>query len=160
MAAKHLSDRGNWQLGARIIGDSGEEAIVSALAKHLPDYYEVTLKPKKLEIYGSRRGVVLDAMITNRQSGKKIFIEKKTGNNGGNAHERVYKFLSKPLQKKVSREYGTVPKPFFFIFSGKTFQKEKYINEFSLLLEEENYAIMKEDFGNIKEVAQQIMDIV
>ena len=160
MSAKHLSLRSNWQFGARVIGDKGETALVSALAKHLPDHYEITLKPKKLKVYGRSRGIILDAVIRNNRTGKKLFLEKKTGNNGGNAHERVYKFLSLPLQEKVRKDYGTVTKPFFFVFSGKTFQKQKYINEFSLLLKGENYAIMSEDFSNIDAVAQQIMEIV
>ena len=102
MGAKHLSKRGNWQRGARIIGDKGENDIVSALASELPDHYEIHLKPPKLKVYPAGRGIALDALITNKESGKKLFLEKKTGNNGGNAHERVYKFLSPSLQKKVS----------------------------------------------------------
>jgi hypothetical protein len=160
MGAKHLSKRGNWQRGARIIGDKGENDIVSALASELPDHYEIHLKPPKLKVYPAGRGIALDALITNKESGKKLFLEKKTGNNGGNAHERVYKFLSPSLQKKVSGEHNAADKPFFFIFSGDTFQGEKYKNEFSLLLREENYAIMKRGFTNASEVAKQIMEII
>ena len=160
MTAKHLSERESWQLGARIVGDKGENDIVSALALELPEHYEIRLKPPKLKVYPNGRGVVLDALIINKENGKRLFIEKKTGNNGGNAHERVYKFLSPSLQKKVSKEYNATDKPFFFIFSGDTFQGEKYKNEFSLLLEEENYAIMKKDFTNVSEVAKQIMEIL
>jgi hypothetical protein len=50
--------------------------------------------------------------------------------------------------------------PFFMVFSGKTFQLQKYQDEISLLLENENHAIMEPGFANIKLVAQQIMEIV
>jgi len=46
------------------------------------------------------------------------------------------------------------------VFSGETFQGEKYQNEFKLLLEGENYAVMDKNFGNIKKVAEDIMGIV
>ena len=160
MSAEHLSSRREWQHTAQFTGSLGEESIVKALASELPHHYSVILKPKKLKVYPSGRGVILDAVVLNERTGKRLFIEKKTGNNGGNAHERVYKFLSKSLQEKVRADYDTAEKPFFFIFSGETFQKKKYIEELSLLLRGENYAIMKEDFSNIKSVAKQIVGIV
>ena len=46
------------------------------------------------------------------------------------------------------------------VFSGETFQGQKYKDEISLLLEEENHAIMEPDFANIESVAKQIMEIV
>ena len=87
-------------------------------------------------------------------------MEKKTGNNGGNAHERAYKFLSPALKRVVREKYNTVEEPFFMVFSGKTFQGQKYKDELSLLLEGENHAIMDPGFRNIGAVAKQIMEIV
>ena len=160
MSATDLSNRDNWQKGARIIGDAGENDLAYYLASVLPAHYEVIIKPPKLVVYEGKRGIVLDILIINTLTGAQLYIEKKTGNNGGNAHERVYKFLSKPLKRLVHEKYNTVKEPFFLVFSGDTFQRAKYINELSLLLEGENYAIMDPEFSNIEQIANQIMEIV
>jgi hypothetical protein len=160
MSAKHLSKRENWQAGARVIGDNGETGFCNAIAISLPNYYDIVLKPPKLKVYEEGRGIILDAKITNTQTGKCVFIEKKTGNNGGNAHERVYKLVSPALKRKVAKKYNAVMNPFFLVFSGATFQKSKYKNEFKLCLEDEQYAVMDSEFGNAKQVAEQIMNIV
>jgi len=160
MGAKDLSDRDNWQKYARVIGDAGEHTFASAIAKHLPEHYDIVYKPKKLVIYSGGKGIKLDSVIINTQTGKRLFIENKTGNKGGNAHERVYKFLSEPLKKIMRSQFGTVDEPFFLVFSGKTFQGQKYKDEINLLLEDSNYAIMEPENGNIEQVAQQIMEIV
>ncbi len=160
MSANHLSNRENWQMGARIIGDGGENQFVDSLANSLPSHYVVELKPAKLKVYPDGKGVVLDSKVTNGQTGRSLFIEKKTGNNGGNAHERVYKFLSPALKKKVSEMHNTPDNPFFLVFSGDTFQKKKYQNELNLVLEGEEYAVMKPNFSNIEDVAKRIMEII
>ena len=160
MSGKHLSKRANWQAYARVIGDKGEVDLVNTLATHLPSYYEIELKPSKLRIYEEGKGIILDARIINTKTGKVLYIEKKTGNNGGNAHERVYKFLSEGLKNAVRHKYNTVDEPFYLIFSGKTFQEEKYQNEFKVLLQDQQYAILEPDFKNIAAVAADIMEIV
>ena len=160
MGATALSNRANWQMGARIVGDAGENDFAFLLAKELPEHYIVQHKPKKLVVYGDGKGIKLDTLVTNSITNKNLFIENKTGNNGGNAHERVYKFLAPGLKRVVREKYNTVDQPFFMVFSGKNFQGKKYKDEISLLLEEENHAIMDPDNGNIRNVAQQIMEIV
>ena len=160
MGATALSKRQNWQKYARLIGDTGENTFAAKLARELPPHYEVRHKPKKLVIYSEGRGIKLDTLVTNTNTNKNLFVEKKTGNNGGNAHERVYKFLSPSLKRLVKEKYNTTEQPFFMVFSGETFQGQKYKDEISLLLEEENHAIMEPDFANIESVAKQIMEIV
>jgi len=160
MGATHLSDRANWQMGARLVGDAGENDFATLLAKELPAHYIVEHKPTKLVIYSEGKGIKLDTLVTNGSTNKNLYVEKKTGNNGGNAHERVYKFLSPSLKKVVREKYNTVMEPFFMVFSGKTFQGQKYQDEISLLLENENHAIMDPGFTNIKQIARQIMEIV
>ena len=160
MASKHLSDRENWQRDTRVRSDCDEYSFSQAIQQHLPPNYTIVPKPKKLVIYSEGRGVELDCKITNTTTGKSIFIENKTGDNGGNAHERAYKFLSKPLQKKVIKEHNTVDNPFFWVFSGETFQGQKYKDEIELLLSDEHYAIMDTDYGNIEAVAEHIRSIL
>tara|TARA_R100000808_G_C2060933_1_gene92394 strand:- start:66 stop:548 length:483 start_codon:yes stop_codon:yes gene_type:complete len=160
MGAQSLSKRSNWQKSARLIGNAGESTFASLLAKHLPEHYEVVYRPKKLMIYSNKRGILLDSMVYNKKTGMKLYIENKTGNNGGNAHERAYKFLSEPLKRLMVEQFGTVREPVFFIFSGKTFQAQKYQDELGLLLKDSNYAVMQLENENIEQVAKQIMEIV
>lgn len=160
MASRHLSNRENWQACANVVGSKGETGFANALAGCLPSKYSVELKPPKLKVYPQGKGVILDCRVVNRETGKCLYVEKKTGNRGGNAHERVYKFLSPALKRLVRSKYNTVSNPFYLVFSGDTFQGEKYQNEFKLLLEGENYAVMDRDFGNIEGVAKDIMEIV
>ena len=159
MGAEHLSNRNTeWVREARETGDKGEQDLIAALTSRLPAHYTVSKRPR-LRVY--RTGyIILDAQVTNTLTGKTLFIEKKTGNKGGNAHERVYKFVCEGLKRKVSTLHDTTRNPFFLVFSGETFQRAKYINELSLLLEGEQYAIMDPGFTNISQVARQIMEIV
>tara|TARA_R100000234_G_C4930566_1_gene148303 strand:- start:85 stop:570 length:486 start_codon:yes stop_codon:yes gene_type:complete len=160
MGATHLSDRSNWQKGARIVGDAGENDFIYHLRPLLPSSYVIRHKPEKLVIYSSNKGIKLDSKIVNTETGKCLFIEKKTGNNGGNAHERVYKFMSPSLKRKIIKEHNAVDQPFFLVFSGKTFQGQKYQDELELLLEEENYIIMEQGFSNIAEAASKITEVL
>lgn len=160
MGSAALSARDTkWVNEARITGDTGEMTFMEQLKRCLPSYYAV-VKPPKLKVYNDTNGIVLDLCVRNLESGKGLLVEKKTGNNGGNAHERVYKFLSPALQRKVSSDYDMVEKPFVFVFSGKTFQKQKYQDEISLLLEDETYFIMEPGYTNISSVAEKIKEIL
>ena len=156
----YLSDRNKWQAEADKTGRLGEVTFAAALREQLPDHYEVVENPPKLQVYSEGRGIVLDTKIINSKTGKCLYVEKKTGNNGGNAHERVYKYLSEPLKRRVRRDFNTVDEPFFLVFSGNTFQGQKYQDEIKLLLEDSNYAIMEPEFANIKDVVKRIMEIV
>jgi len=191
MGAEALSNRANWQMGARITGDHGENQLVERLAPCLPEHYEIIPKPPKIVIYDDGKGIKLDVKIVNSETGECLFIENKSGNQGGNAHERVYKFLSPSLKQKVRSKFKTPANPFFLIFSGETFTGEaanpgqpffkknedgsiklnkkgkktkvdpqKYIDELTLLLSGENYAVAGIGFANIEEIAAQIMEII
>ena len=188
MSANHLSNRKNWQMGARITGDTGENEFVRKIADVLPDHYEIILKPKKIVLYSDGKGIILDTKITNLKTKKCIFVEKKTGNQGGNAtEERAGKFLSKGIKRKVREQFDTPDQPFFTVFSGDIFNGRAgkqityiierknnetlkvtrtkvhpkiYREKVELMFEDENYAIMDANFANISDVAEQIMDII
>jgi len=167
MGAKHLSKRDtSWVGEARITGDLGEQNFAVLMENTLPDHYEVNPSPKKIVLYSNGKGVVLDTKITNSITGKCLFVEKKSGGaGGGNAHERAGKFLSKRIQERVSEMYDTVEDPFFFVFSGKTFNQKndkgvKYRDELREMFHYSQYAVLKEGNSNYKEIAQQIMEII
>jgi hypothetical protein len=188
MGSKHLSERDNWQAGARVTGDLGENKTVEALAKHLGPEYKIQLKPPKIVIYSDGKGIQLDAEIYNTQTGKRLLIESKRGDNGGNAtEERAYKFATKGLKRAVHAQITNLcDEPFFLVFSGKIFNgengdREPYIHEYinkkgetkrtkivpvtyrekvETALWGENYAIADHEFSNAAEIARQIMEIV
>jgi len=188
MGAEALSNRANWQMGARITGDHGENQLVERLAPCLPEHYEIIPKPPKIVIYDDGKGIKLDVKIVNSETGKCLFIENKSGNQGGNAtEERAAKFLSKGIKRKVRERVNTPYEPFFTVFSGDIFngrdgkqgsytisrENEKtgkirkteihpktYREKVHTIFEGENYAIMDKNFTNIKDVAAQIMEIV
>jgi hypothetical protein len=179
MGSKHLSQRENWQKGARITGDAGENTFVKKVAPHLSEHYVVELKPKKMEIYSNKKGVVLDAKITNTKNGKVLFFEVKSGENGGNVHERVYKFTNRGIKEAIRNIYpSALENPVAFIFSGKTFSAsepyyvydkegkrhrvnpQKYRDEFEVLLKHEAYFVTDSDYTNITDIAKRIMEIL
>jgi hypothetical protein len=182
MGAVSLSQRDNWQMGANRTGLKAEKRFSSRIAEVLPAHYEVTHKPEKIVVYSDGKGIQPDTKITNRETGKCLFIEKKAGNRGGNAtEERATKYLSRGLKRKVKEQFDTPDEPFFTVFSGDIFNgrdgkltpfvvesksgKQKviprlYREKVHTFFEGENYAIMDADFSNIHEVAKQIMDIV
>lgn len=182
MASQHLSNREDWQAHANKVGLSGENLCANILTSALPEHYLVTPKPDKIVLYPNNKGVELDCKIENTLTGKELFLEVKTGNNGGNAHERGYKFASSKLQRRVHELRPNTPlNPFFWIFAGKTFASpepyiyerttkgkikktkvdpHKYRSEFENILPEDRYAIVALDLSNVSEIAQKIMEIV
>ena len=188
MGAKHLSKRNNWQAGARTTGDLGENKAVEAFAMHLPAHYTVRLKPPKIRIYKGGKGIELDAEIYNTQTEKRLFVESKRGDRGGNAtEERAYKYATNGMKRAVRAQVPDVcSEPFFTIFSGKIFNgdngdrqpfiiertnkkgktvrtkivPETYREKVEIALWGENYAIADHEFSNAQEIAQQIMEII
>jgi hypothetical protein len=157
----YLSMRAPWQDEAGRVGRQGEVTFAAALRLHLPMHYEVDENPKKLQIYPDGKGIVPDTKIINNQTGKCLYVEKKTGNNGGNAHERAYKYCLNGIKRHTRRVDPTVvEEPFFLVFSGKTFECPSEQDKINRNLEGENYAIMDPEFANIEEVVEQIMEIL
>ena len=188
MSGQHLANRDNWQLEARKTGDLGENKAVEAIRAHLPSHYKVRLKPPKIPIYSDGKGIVLDAEVYNSRTEKRLFVECKRGNRGGNAtEERAYKYATAGMKRAVRALFHDVcEEPFFTILSGKIFNGESgdyqpfviervnkqgktvrskivpatYREKVSVGLWGENYAFADHDFSNAEEIATQIMEIV
>ena len=161
-----LSDRENWQEEANATGLLGELDFDEALASALPSHFIIERQPY-LKIYGDK-GVVLDNKIINSKTNTSIFIETKTGNNGGNAHERVYKY-STPAMKRAIIEYvkndgdNIGDAPVIMIFQGETFtgeKSDKYINELNTLLADDIFFVIEPNKENIFEVADKIVELI
>jgi|10_taG_2_1085330.scaffolds.fasta_scaffold03737_3 hypothetical protein len=177
MAAEHLSKRDNWQRGANLIGKAGENAWALAHALYMPDHYEWR-KAHKVVIYPDGRGIVPDLILTNTLTGMSVYWEIKSGNNGGNAHERAYKYLSQPACediRKASPNLNLIDDPIMFGFVGRTFSGDAFITEgknpskvypsryqeeLSLFLRGRNWFTLNEDHSWAEKNATQIMEIV
>ena len=161
MGSKALSNRANWQMGASVTGKRGEDGFASKIAPCLPSHYVVENKPPKIPIYSGGRGVALDTYIVNTKTNKSVLVEVKSGSNGGNAHERAYKFGMPGMQKKIRKlQPNTVSEVIYFVFSGRTFQLPKYQEEVGLLCEGVPHAIMDETFSNIDVASKEIKELL
>ena len=167
MAAKHLSARENWQKKASESGIRGEITLAAALRCTFPRQYEVIEKPPKLCIYPERpgkkrKGICPDIKIINHNTGKSLYLEKKTGDAcAGNAHNRAGVYMGGGRKRAVRRvDPSVADEPFFIVFSGATFQLEEYQDRIKVDFECTPHAIMDPDFANINEVAKRIMEIV
>ena len=167
MGATSLSQRGNWQIEANATGALGELGFDKALERLLPKYFTIESQPQ-LQLYGNK-GIRLDTRIINSKTNTSLFIETKTGNNGGNAHERVYKYAA-PAMKRAIIEYvendgdNICDKPVMMIFQGKTFtgeKSEKYISELKTILADDvPYFVIEEDKSNVSDVVEKIVELI
>ena len=157
---KHLKVSGKKLKTSTGSATGSNHRLTKSLSRQLGDDYVLITSPQKLCVYSEKYGIVPTIKIVNVNTNKSLFVEIKYGEKGGNAHERVYKFLSPPLKKWVIEEFNAVEKPFFFIFSGSTFQKEKYQQEISFLLSEENYIVVEDIHKETDLLLKRITDII
>lgn len=175
MGSTALSNRENWQHGAAITGKKGEDGFAEKIAACLPSHYTVANKPAKINLYSGGKGVKLDTYIINNMTKKSILVEVKSGEQGGNAHERAYKYLSEGMRNAL---IGMIPslvsEAVFFVFSGRTFFGEqvfrsnsgtkvnprKYQDEFAITFPSRLYEITDASFSNIEDVAKKIMNLL
>ena len=157
MGSLELSSRSScWVAEAAQTGSLGEATVLDILQKGLGDSFKVHHEPPKLQVYPSGRGIRPAFRITNTANQRSVFVEHKAGNNGGNAHERVYKYLSPEIQRVVKKDYNTPKKPFIFVFTGDTFQNERYQEELETTLKKEKYVVLKTDNNNALDLVNTI----
>lgn len=180
MGSEALSNRGNWQYGANRTGKKGEDGFAAAIDDCLPEYYTVVNKPAKFALYSDGKGVALDTYIINNITNKSILVEVKSGNRGGNAHERAYKYLSEGMRKTLrGKDLTLVEDSVFFVFSGSTFSgknkficwskkrtskyevdPQKYRDELAICLPSHLYEITDASFLNIEDIAKKIRNLL
>jgi hypothetical protein len=184
MGSKALANRGNWQEQARKTGDYGEGYVFNMLNSKLPEKYKVELSPKKIPIYKDGKGIKLDLKVTNTEINQCIFVEVKTGKQGGNAtEERASKFLSSGIKRKVKSLYETPENPFLMLFTGRIFEgdesficewvekktgktktkwidPELYREKVETLFEGENYGFITEEAQTHDAVINKVLEIL
>ena len=74
-------------------------------------------------------GLIPDIGIIHIPSGKAYYIECKSQNDAGNAHERCAKYASPSVIEGMQKKLGVSYHPIGYIFSGTLVEKRKYILE-------------------------------
>jgi len=166
VGAKHLSKRKNWQTVTSAKVAKNEKRTRTLLVESLNSKkFEITIKP--IVLIG-KLTLKPELVVKNPRTGAKVIIDDKLGNNGGNAHERCYKYCTGKVEKA-----GYKP---LIIFSGKTFASKKpysykdkkgkkikvnpqrYRDEFEELLDPEQYFILTGNNG--KDLCDKIEELL
>ena len=88
MAAKHLSERKNWQTNTGAKATKNEKRTYLAIKESLDsEKYEITKKPT---VSIGNLTLKPELVIEHRHNGNKVIVDDKLGDRGGNAHERAY----------------------------------------------------------------------
>jgi hypothetical protein len=171
-----LSNRGNWQKLANNRGKKTESAFSKKLKELLPSHFTVINKPNKNIIYSNNKGVELDTLVINNNTNKGVYFEIKSGENGGNAHERACKFLT-PIANVIKETVETttnitlLDQPIWFGFTGKTFNNEvpysngkinvdpvKYRDEISIAFKNHKYFLLGNNTEKCDEVVKSLIE--
>ena len=118
-----------------------ETAFISALRAALPnDKYVITQHPRDLaKMFGGLRGVVPDASIRSRTTGRMLFFEVKKQGAGGNAEERACKHHTVQFQKALKSFMGYDWHPFFTVMCENLANDVRYTSKYPYLFEPGQY---------------------
>lgn len=176
----NLSNRLPWQDEANKSGKKAESDFYKVLKANLPpNEFCVINSPKKNIIYSNNKGIKLDTLVVNNRTKKAVYFEIKYGENGGNAHERCYKYLT-PLKEELrnvaENTYGFTlhEQPVWFGFSGKTFNNNtiyevkgnkkskkidpsKYRDELNIAFKNSKYYFLGNNTNNFHDVIQDLI---
>lgn len=139
MGREHLEGRDNWQREAGYHGEGAEFAFDAIMQRYVIDTdYSYESKPGDLRgIYGTSattgrpHGVVPDAAIRSRSTGRTVYIEVKRQREKGNAHERACKYFA-PGIIASARTIAKQPEgviPFWWVFTNGIATDPKYVQE-------------------------------
>lgn len=114
MAAKHLKQRKNWQTETNKKAKLNENKTYQGLSEFLGDEYAIAVQPRMT--FGLER-IQPELCIENLSNGKKIILDDKHGENGGNAHERLYGYYTPGLTTQFEKQNCIA----LGVLSGRTF---------------------------------------
>ena len=142
MGREHLEGRDNWQRDSAIRGSEAERAFDAIMQNYVIDTdYEYEYKPKDLRgIYGlqpsGRRGeqphgILPEAVIRSKTTGRAVYVEVKRQRAAGNAHERACKYFAPGIiasARAIARQpEGIIP--FWWIFTNGIATDPRYVQE-------------------------------
>jgi hypothetical protein len=108
--------------------ESSERNFEAALAKILdPAEFEIDSKPDELrKIFDNRFGIIPEASIRHRQTGRVMYFEVKKQGPAGNADERACKHHTVQFQRTLKKVTGAEYHPFCTIFCESLATDERY----------------------------------
>lgn len=110
------------------------------------DKYEVIPKPDDLrDLFPKKKGdkrdlgIVPEALIRNKITGKKFFVEVKRQKDGGNAEERACKHLTVQFYKTMHEKFGYDFHPYVTIMCDALAKKPIYVRKHPFYFEKNQY---------------------
>jgi hypothetical protein len=134
MARAHLSNR-FWQPGNDRSFEESEANFIAAARRILPSNYDVTPKPRDLADIFEEYGIVPEAMIVSRDTGRFVFVEVKKQGSGGNAEERAYKHYAPGFIRLIEERYGLEYHPFVTVFCENLAEDARYTEKIARSLD-------------------------
>ena len=118
-----------------------ERDFVAALESFLdPAEWEVVDHPRTLsKIIADRYGVVPEASIRNRQTGRVLFFEVKKQGDAGNADERAAKHHTVQFYKELHELFGYDYHPFVTVMCESLATNPRYTVKHPYFYEEDHY---------------------
>jgi hypothetical protein len=145
MDSRRLSARARQPGHDRTFTTSETNFIEAARRCLEPDGYLIQGHPRDLAaifsgLEGERAlGVVPEASIASKTTGRKLFIEVKKQGDQGNAEERAMKHHTVQFYKTLHDVYGYPYHPFVAVFCEALATNPRYTRKFSYLLEPGQY---------------------
>ena len=138
MGREHLERRDNWQREAADRGGQAEWVFDAIMRTYVIDTdYEYQRKPSGLRgIYGSLQsgnphGIIPEAVIRNKATGRALYVEVKRQRAAGNAHERACKYFAPGIissAQAIANQPSSVI-PFWWIFTNGIATDPRYVQE-------------------------------
>lgn len=146
MGAEQLSRRRRQPGDDRSFERSESLFIQTARAVLDPEVYDVVAKPRELaaifpaRVEGERAlGVVPEAMIVHRGTGRRLFVEVKKQGDVGNADERACKHHTVRFTRLLKERYGYEYHPFVTIFCESLATNRRYTRKAEFFFEPGQY---------------------
>lgn len=120
---------------------ASEAHFVTALRKILSDAeWDILEKPRDLtKIIAGRYGILPEASITFKATGRTMFFEVKKQNMGGNADERAAKHHTVQFYKELQEVTGYDYHPFITIMCDSLATADRYVVKHPFYFETDHY---------------------
>jgi hypothetical protein len=138
---------------------TSEENFVEALRLLLPpDLYTIVDHPRDLaNILGGRYGVIPEASIEFKPTGRKMYFEVKKQGDRGNADERACKHHTVQFYKTLAAHTGFDYHPFCTVMCQSLAVHDRYITKHPYYFESDHYLLWRDyNLGILKEYLDRI----
>ncbi len=140
MDSRKLSARAKQPGHDRTFTASEGNFIESARRSLDAKLYRVEAQPGLLsDLFGGVYGVKPEAVITNVQTKRMLFVEVKKQGDAGNAEERAYEHHTVQFYRTLHERFGYDYHPFVTVMCESLATNPRYTTKFPFLLEPDQY---------------------